>query len=395
LSEVGRTKTIPLAEPKIGGNEWRYIKDCLDIGWVSSIGDYVDRFEREIAAQVGVEYGVAMINGTASLHMALVAVGVEAEDEVLIPSLTFIAPANAIRYVGAWPVFIDADPANWQMDPQRLVDFVENECLWRDGILRNKLTGRRVKAMLPVHILGHPTDMDSVMEVARKYSLVVIEDATESLGALYKDQQTGSIGDIACFSFNGNKIITTGGGGMVVTNNGDWARRIRYLTTQAKDDKIEYVHKEVGYNYRLSNIQAAMGCAQLEQLDIFIATKRQIAATYNEGLKGVPGIEPMRQSHWALGTWWMYTVLVDESEFGMSSRSLIALLGEKGIQCRPLWQPLHMSPAHSGGRKTDCTVAEMLYIKGVSLPCSAGLGGDELSEVIRSIHLISDSHSVA
>jgi len=377
--------TIPLCVPEIRGNEWKYIKECLDTNWVSSVGPFVDRFERELADYVGTKYAVAAVNGTAALHIALLVAGVQPDDEVLVSTLTFISPANAIRYVGAWPVFIDAEPNYWQMDPQKVVDFLDKGCQWRDGSLYNKSTGRRVKAILPVHILGHPCDMDPIIEIARKYQLPVIEDATESLGAKYKGRMVGHLGDIACFSFNGNKIITTGGGGMIVTDNETWARKAKYLTTQAKDDPLEYVHKEIGYNYRLTNIQAAMGVAQLEKLEEYITTKRRIAKTYTQAFKDIPGLSPMREAEWAFSIFWMYTMLVDKEEYGMSSRDLLRSLAAHKVQTRPLWQPVHLSQAHQDGVVLDCPVAERLNGDAISLPCSVGLTQEEQTRVIHSV----------
>jgi perosamine synthetase len=240
------TGTIPLSVPEINGNEWEYVKECLDSNWVSSAGPFVERFEQMVADYVGTQHAVATVNGTAALHLALLVAGVQPDDEVLVPALTFIAPANAVRYAGAWPVFIDAEPAYWQMDAEKVMNFLEHRCAWANGELRNKNTGRRVRGILPVHILGHPCDMDPIVDLARKFRLVVIEDATESLGALYKERMVGHLGDVACFSFNGNKVITTGGGGMIVTDNEAWAERARYLSTQAKDNPVEYIHNEIG-----------------------------------------------------------------------------------------------------------------------------------------------------
>ncbi|MGB0383233.1 MAG: LegC family aminotransferase [Ardenticatenaceae bacterium] len=376
---------IPLCIPEIRGNEWKYIKECLDTNWVSSVGSFVNCFEQEFATYVNSKYAVATGNGTAALHIALLVAGIEPNDEVLVSTLTFIAPANAIRYVGAWPVFIDAEPEYWQMDPQKVIDFLEQECRWHNGELRNKITGRRVKAIVPVHILGHPCDMDPILEVARKYDLVVIEDATESLGAKYKERMVGHLGDIACFSFNGNKIITTGGGGMIVTDNETWARKAKYLTTQAKDDPIEYIHHEIGYNYRLTNIQAAMGCAQLEQLDDYIAAKRRIADTYNQAFDDVLGITPMNEAKWASSIQWMYTVLIDATQYGMDSRALLQKLGQAKIQSRPLWQPLHRSRAHLASQVYHGKVAEQLNRKALSLPCSVGLDLEGLTRIVEFI----------
>ncbi len=421
---------LPLCVPEIRGNEWKYIKECLDTNFVSSVGPFVERFERELAARVGAKYAVATVNGTSALHIALLIAGVKPDDEVLVSTLTFIAPVNAIRYVGAWPVFVDAEEQYWQMNPRKVSDFIENGCVWKGGELRNKVTGRRVSAILPVHILGHPVDIDPIVAQARKYNLRIIEDATECLGAKYDSQRsavsghrsggsdpqsaasgpsaapmarllragkplttnrkrtwlhTGKLGDIACFSFNGNKIITTGGGGMIVTDNEKWARKAKYLTTQAKDDSIEFVHNEIGYNYRLPNISAAMGCAQLEKLDEYIATKRRIAETYVTSLRGVPGLTPMREAEWAFSIFWMFTMLVDAKQYGMNSRELLQRLAAQNIQARPLWQPMHLSPAHRGAFAVDCAVAERLNRMAISLPCSVGLTREEQRRVIDCI----------
>jgi perosamine synthetase len=376
---------VPLSIPEISGNEWRYVKECLDTGWISSVGPYVDRFEQMVAQQVGTSHAVATVNGTSALHVALLVAGVCPEDEVLVSALTFIAPVNAIRYVGAWPVFIDAEPVYWQMDAARVIQFLEQECRWQDGMLFNRRTGRRVTAIMPVHILGHPVDLDPIVEVARNFGLKVIEDATEGLGATYKGQSLGSLGDVACFSFNGNKIITTGGGGMLVTNHEQWARKAKYLTTQAKDDPIEYVHGEVGYNYRLTNILAAVGCAQLERLSEYVGAKRAIAAHYTDALQDLPGITVMRNAPWAESTFWMYTVLVDAEKFGMDSRQLLRALCSQQIQCRPLWQPIHQSPAYASKDTTPMPVAERLAREGLSLPCSVGLTKAEQNRVVAAI----------
>jgi perosamine synthetase len=376
---------IPLAVPEIRGNEWRYVKDCLDTGWVSSAGSYVERFEEMVARQTGTDHAVATMNGTSALHIALLVAGVQPDDEVLVSTLTFIAPVNAIRYVGAWPVFIDAEPIYWQMDPNRVVEFLERDCHWSNGTLYNRATGRRVAAVVPVHILGHPVDLDPILAVARKFGLKVIEDATEGLGATYKGHSLGCLGDLACFSFNGNKIITTGGGGMLVTNNEAFAQKAKYLTTQAKDDPIEYIHGEVGYNYRLTNLSAAVGCAQMEQLAAYVAAKRKVAAHYTENIKDSPGIVPMGNAPWAASTFWMYTILIDEETFGMDSRLLMHTLGSHKIQCRPLWQPIHQSPAYASANRLIMPVAEQLARRALSLPCSVGLTESEQDRVIAAL----------
>jgi perosamine synthetase len=376
---------IPLCVPEVRGNEWLYVKDCLDTNWVSSVGSYVDRFEADFAERVGSKNAVATVSGTAALHVALLVAGVQPEDEVLVSSLSFIAPANAIRYVGAWPVFVDAEPDFWQMDPGRVADFLEIKCSYKDGILRNKNSGRRVKAIVPVHILGHPADLPAICELAKKFDLGVIEDASESLGSTIGDRTVGTFGDVACFSFNGNKLITTGGGGMLVTDRADWSEKARYLTTQAKDDQIEYIHGEIGYNYRLTNIQAAVGCAQIEQLDTYLDTKRKVADVYASALRDVEGLHLPGEASWGRSTFWLYTVRIEKALFGRSSRDALRALAELEIQTRPLWQPLHQSPAHIGSECLGGDVANRLFGQGLSLPCSVGITPEEQDRVITGI----------
>lgn len=377
--------TIPLAVPEIRGNEWTYVRECLDTGWVSSVGQYVGRFERAVADSVGARHAVATVNGTAALHVALMLAGVEPNDEVLVSTLTFIAPVNAIRYVGAWPVFIDARDRDWQVDPLGVVSFLRGQCERRGGHAVNRVSGRRVRAILPVHILGHPVDMNPILEVARDFGLPVLEDASEAMGVRYRGHAAGHLGRIACFSFNGNKIVTTGGGGMIVTDDDDWAARARYLTTQAKDDPVEYVHGAVGYNYRLTNVLGALGLAQMEQLGEYVATKRRIAATYDAAFGNVPGLTPLRQPEDAFSTFWMYTLRVDAGRFGLGSRELLRRLEEEGIQTRPLWQPIHLSPPHRTEPPASCPVAETLYREALSLPCSVGLSAAAQERVVETI----------
>jgi perosamine synthetase len=376
---------VPLSVPEIRGNEWAYVKECLDTGWVSSVGSYVERFEKMVAAQAGTRYAVATASGTSALHVSLLVAGVQPGDEVLVSTLTFIAPVNAIRYAGAFPVFVDAEPDYWQIDPARALEFIERDCDWSNGVLRNRDTGRRVSAVIPVHILGHPVDMDPILEIARRYDLKVIEDSTEALGSAYRGKSPGSLGDIGCFSFNGNKIITTGGGGMIVTDREDWAKRAKYLTTQAKDDPIEYVHGEIGFNYRLVNVLAAIGCAQMEQLAHFVEKKRTIASRYSRELAGVSGLELLRQASHAESTYWMYTILVNPDAFGMDSRQLLKFLDSQRIQTRPLWQPIHLSPAFPSEHCVGLPVAEDLARRALSLPCSVGLTEGEQNRVIAAI----------
>ena len=372
---------IPLCAPHLEGREWDYVRDCLDSNWVSSVGPYVTRFEKAMAQRLGVRGAVATVNGTAALHVALLACGVAPDDEVLVPTLTFIAPANAVRYCGAWPVFIDVDPHTWQMDVALVERFLRDNCKADDGRLVNRRSGRRVAALLPVHLLGHPVDMDPLVALAKSYGLKVVEDATESLGSLYKGRPAGTQGDVSCLSFNGNKLITTGGGGMIVTNDQALVDRTYYLTTQAKDDPLEYVHNEIGYNYRLTNLQAALGCAQLERVDGYIEKKRAIAARYREAFPNVPS---QSEAPWARATFWLYTVLIDK----VDRREALRRLELQGIQTRPLWQPMHQSPAQRGAEVIGGAVAESIHRRALSLPSSVGLSESDQQRVVAALHEI-------
>lgn len=333
-----------------------------------------------LADYVGTKYAVATVNGTAALHVALLVAGVQPDDEVLVSTLTFIAPVNTIRYAGAWPVFMDAEPRYWQMDPEKVADFLEKECRWQNGHLVNRTTGRRVKAILPVHILGHPCHMDPILQVAQKYDLAVIEDATETLGARYKGRMAGHLGYIGCFSFNGNKLITTGGGGMIVTDNPGWAERARYLTTQAKDDPMEFIHNEIGYNYRLSNIQAAMGVAQMEQIEGFITKKRAMCRIYETAFHELEGITLMPTQPETEPTYWLYTILFRHGITLAARKAVVRTLNENGIGARPLWHPIHSLPPYANCQAFQIEHAVNLYHRAVSLPSSVGLEeGDQLS----------------
>lgn len=380
-----RPGAIPLCVPLIQGNEWDYIKECLDTNWVSSVGSYVDRFEDASAGVLGAKHAIATVNGTAALHIALLLVGVEDGDEVLVSTMTFVAPSYAIRYVGAWPVFVDAEPTYWQMDPELLADFLDQGCNWNEGVLTNKTTGRRVRAIMPVHILGHPCDMTPILELARKYELPIIEDATEGLGADYKGGKVGHLGDISCLSFNGNKVITSGGGGMIVTDNQEWADRARYLTTQAKDDPIEYYHEEIGYNYRLSNIQAAMGVAQMEHLDAFIETKRRTADVYKTEFRESEGITVMQAQPETNPTYWLYTILLPERTTIEQRKLMVADLNAEGIGVRPLWYPNHALPPFAECHRLGGEQANNLHRRAISLPSSVGLTAEEQDRTIKTV----------
>jgi perosamine synthetase len=373
---------VALSQPVLAGREWELVKECIDTGWVSSVGPFVERFERLLASRVGASRGVAVINGTAAIHTALMAAGVGPGDAVLVSTLSFIAPANAVRYVGARPVLIDAEPGTWQMDPLLIDKFCRDRCFADGNTLRIRETGERLKAILPVHILGHPVDLDPICRIARQYGLTVVEDATESLGAAYKGRPVGSLGDVACFSFNGNKVMTTGGGGVIVTNDPDLAERARYLSTQAKDDPIEYVHGAVGYNYRLSNVLAAIGCAQLEQLDGFLNARRLIADRYRAAFAGREDVSFMPTASWASPTYWLSTILLGENT---ESRALMRRLDAVGIQTRPLWQPLHLSPALAPAIAEGGAVAESLQRRALHLPSSADLSEADQARVVAAV----------
>jgi len=377
--------TIPLHVPELSGNERRYVLECLDSGWISSVGPFVDRFERAMANQIGRRHAVAVVSGTAALHLALIGAGVKPDDEVIVSALSFVAPANAIRYVGAWPVFIDAEPTYWQMDPQKLEQFLTQSCTISQGSLRNRTTGRRIAAIVPVHVLGHPCDLDAICALAARYEIPIVEDVAEALGATYRGRPVGSHGLAACYSFNGNKLFSTGGGGMVVTDDDALASRVRYLSTQAKDDPIEYRHEEIGFNYRLPSLQAAIGCAQLERVDAFVQRKRETAKRYSELLRDVPGIELMREAPWAQSTFWLYTVLVDQERYGMSSRDLCRHLGAQGMQSRPLWMPLPSLTPYRSAPRSSIEIADRLHASALSIPSSVGLGDADIQRVSRVI----------
>lgn len=371
---------IPLSEPVLGGNEWQYVKDCLDSGWISSVGSYVTKFEKQIAEYTQTRHAVATVNGTAALHTALMAAGVSAGDEVLVSTLTFIASANAIRYIGAHPVLIDVEPQYWQMDPNLVYTFLRDQCAWTNGRLINKSTGRPVTAIMPVHVLGHPVELTAIMGEARRFNLRVIEDAAESLGATYNGRPVGADGDIVCFSFNGNKTITCGGGGMLVTNSDYAASRARYLTTQAKDDAVEYIHHETGYNYRMTNVLAAIGLAQLEQLESHVTRRREIARFYQREVN-LPGLTWFRESRRTRGTYWLSTALVDPKVTGLTAVQLREQLSVCGIQARRLWQPMHQSPAFRDCQSVVRGAADHLFENCLSFPSSPNLTSESLNRI--------------
>lgn len=376
-------KNIPLSVPNLRGKEKEYVLDAIEKEWVSTGGSYIDQLEKDIAKYLNVEGAVACQSGTAGLHLALILSGVEAHDEVIVPTLTFIAAVNPVKYIGAEPVFMDCDDG-LTVDANKLRLFCEQECEFVNGSLKNRKTGRTVKALIVVHVFGNNADLEQIMLIAQKYNLKVIEDATEALGSYYvegkyKNKYLGTIGDFGVYSFNGNKIITTGGGGMLVASDKEMLRKAKYLSTQAKDDPLFYVHNEVGYNYRMTNVQAAIGVAQLEQLEDFISTKARNYHTYKrlleaQGFKLIdfnPEIRP---------NYWFYSLLVENAQ--QSIRKIIGLLQERGVQTRPIWELNHRQLPYASAEAFKIEMAEKYQSTVINLPCSTNLKEDEIEYVV-------------
>ncbi|MDQ0285619.1 perosamine synthetase [Desulfofundulus luciae] len=357
---------IPLDAPNIGELEKEYVLRALESGYVSSIGPLVSEFEGRFAGYVGARYAVATVNGTAAIHLALRLLGIGPGDEVIVPALTFIATANPVVYVGATPVVVDVDPLTWNIDPDEVERAVTD----------------RTRAVIPVHLYGNPADMSRLMDIARRHGLYVIEDAAEALGATYNGQHVGTFGDIGIFSFNGNKVITTGGGGMLVTNDPDLAARARLLVNQGRAFGVmEYEHLEIGYNFRLTNTQAALGLAQMERLEQFLATKRRNASLYRELLNKVPGLGWQQELHEGRSSWWLFSILVNPNDFGQDRYALARRLQGAGIQVRPLFLPLSRQPAYAGYGLKTCPVAESLHRRGLNLPSASFLTEEDVRYV--------------
>lgn len=372
-SVVGTRPFTPLHEPEFSGDEWLLVKDCIDSGWVSSVGKYVDRFEAEVAIRCGAAHGVAVVNGTAALHAALLALGVSRGDEVLVPAMTFVATANAVAHAGAIPHFIDSATDTLGIDPISLRAHLIRIANRSHGRTVNSETGRPITAIVPMHTFGHPVDMDAVMATAAEFEIPVIEDATESLGSLYKGRCTGGIARLGVISFNGNKIITTGGGGAVVTDDPDLARRLKHLTTTAKvPHRWAFNHDEVGYNYRLPNINAALGCAQIARLDSFLARKRRLAAAYDAKLNGVQGLSMFRQPWFAESNFWLNAVLLDKPDISMRD-ALLSAANEAGLMCRPVWTLMHRLPMYAENPRAPLPSAEAIEGRLINIPSSANL----------------------
>lgn len=339
VKQMYRKDFIPLHEPTFNEKELEYVTDCVKTGWVSSVGAYVTKFEEDLAKFVGVKRAVAVVNGTAALHIALKVAGVEANDEVLMPSLTFIATANAVSYCQAIPHFIDVHEETLGVDPFKLDCYLQQIAEIRNGELYNKETNRRIRAVVPMHTFGHAVHLNELLAVADKYKLIVVEDAAESLGTYYEGKHTGSFGKVNAMSFNGNKIITTGGGGAILTDDEALADYAKHLTTTAKvPHKWEYVHDEIGYNYRMPNINAALGCAQLEKLPQFLVQKKALTKKYEALLENVEGGTLYKQPEHSDSNYWLQTLLLDKS---LHRDEVLQFLNEQGVMSRPIWQPMH------------------------------------------------------
>ncbi|WP_050479719.1 LegC family aminotransferase [Herbaspirillum rhizosphaerae] len=364
-----------LHEPQFSGNEWAYVKDCIDTGWVSSVGKFVDRFEQDLAAYTGTRHAIAVVNGTAALHVCLLLVGVEAGDEVLMPALTFIATANAISYCDAVPHFVDSDMATLGLDPHKLERHLESIAEMRGDACYNKQTGRRIKAAVPMHTFGHPVDLDALVEICRRYRIELIEDAAESLGSSYKGRHTGNWGRVSALSFNGNKVVTTGGGGAILTNDSELAKLAKHLTTTAKvPHKWSFAHDRVGFNYRLPNINSALGCAQLEQLPGFVESKRALAKAYAAVFENIAGVRFFSEPSFARSNYWLNVLLLDP-ENAMERDTLLDLSNGLGIMTRPTWTLMHRLPMFKEcPRMPSLEIAEDIERRLINIPSSASLG---------------------
>lgn len=350
---------LPVAEPFLGEEELRYVSECVLSGWVSSAGKFVSRFEGLFAERCGVDHAIAVSNGTAALHVALAALGVGPGDEVIVPALTFIATANAVTYTGARPVFADSEPVTWNVDPEAIAAAITS----------------RTKAIVPVHLYGHPADLDAI--VAAADGIPIIEDAAEAHGALYKGRPVGSLGLAGTFSFYGNKIVTTGEGGIVVTNDAELAARIRVLRDHGMEPGRRYWHPVLGFNYRLTNLQAALGVAQLERLDEILDAKRRVSDRYSAGLNHLPGITLPPEAPWATNVHWLYSILVDDRD------TVMDVLELAGIESRPFFTPIHQQPLYATGEPLP--VAESLAGRGVSLPSAVTLSSAEIDRVVATL----------
>jgi len=369
-----------LSGPNMGGNELKYVTECIETGWVSSVGSYVDKFEKMSAEFAGTSYAVATSSGTTALHICLIMQGITPDDFIICPNITFIATCNSIKYTGASPIFIDTDENSWQMDLNLLEEFLKNETEQKNGACHHKATGRRIPVIMPVHVLGNICDMERLLGIASQYNITVIEDSTEALGSYYKGKHAGSFGLMGTFSYNGNKIITTGGGGMIVTNDEKLAKLAKHLTTQAKADPFEYYHDAIGYNYRLVNVAAAMGVAQMEQLPQFLKRKKEIIAYYKDRLSDVGDISFQAVDHNVDPNWWLPTIKTDKQ------REVLKVLNDHKMQSRPFWVPMNQLPMFKNDlyiQKNDRS--DHVYKHCLSIPCSTNITDEQLKAVADKI----------
>ena len=376
---------MALHEPRLGAREREFVLDCIDTNWVSSAGKYVDRFEQMVATATGAAHAIAVVNGTAALHAALLLEGVKPNDEVIMPSITFVATANAVSHAGAIPHFVDFDlgyagAGSGGAGGAPCGDIGPAER--RTGEPADR--ARRLRALVPVHIFGHPVDMAPLLSIAAKYGVVVVEDATESLGSTWQGQACGTFGHSAVLSFNGNKIITTGGGGMILTDDDEYAMRARHFTTTAKKPHAwSFDHDEIGYNYRLPNINAALGCAQMEKLPAFVAAKRELAERYLEIFRDFPGARVYREPQGARSNYWLNTLVLD-GEYAVERDRLLSALHAAGVHARPLWTPMHLLAMYRECPRARLTVAEDMHARCINLPSSPFLAASEQSTAIES-----------
>lgn len=372
---------IHLAEPNLTGNERKYLNECIDTTFVSSVGAFVTRFEEDVVKVTGADFGTAVSSGTAGLHMALKAVGVEKDELVCIPSFTFIATANAVMHCGAQPWLIDIAKDSWTMDPDVLAQELQEKAEVRDGKVYHKSSGKRIAAIMPVYTLGMPADMDKIKRIAAEYHLPVVADAAAAIGARYKGNNIGKIADVTVFSFNGNKTITCGGGGALVSGNQEIIEKAHHLATTARCG-IEYEHDMVGYNYRMTNIQAAVGCAQLERVDEFVEKKKYIREYYSKHLSGISDISFFPEVEWAESAcWFSGLVLSDKYEV----KKVCELLKEKGIEARTFWKPVHQQKPYVNEERSEMKVADNLWKHVLTLPSSTGITEEELKYIVSTV----------